>query len=218
MDLNVFLQHFDYLMRDIDGIKKIRRLIINLAVSGLLDCSSKDGWVTKKLGQLVTFEYGKSLPEKSRISGEFPVYGSNGIVGSHCMAIVHQPAIVIGRKGSAGALNISNKPFWPTDVTYYSVPPDFLDIHFYFYILSTLNLDKLGKGIKPGLNRNDAYEIQISYPPIEVQAKIVSKINKLLALCEQLEKQLIYSQRIHSHLMDSIVFSIKNVNVDNIHE
>ena len=65
------------------------------------------GWAWLKLGDLFTFEYGDNLPaDKRSNTGEYPVYGSNGIVGTHNISFVESPCIVIGRKGSAGALNL----------------------------------------------------------------------------------------------------------------
>jgi len=34
--------------------------------------------------------------------------------------------------------------------------PHFFDIRYLFVVLQTLDLDKLGKGVKPGLSRSDA--------------------------------------------------------------
>jgi type I restriction enzyme, S subunit len=40
-------------------------------------------WVKTSLGNILQFNYGKSLPGHSRSGEGFPVYGSNGIVGYH---------------------------------------------------------------------------------------------------------------------------------------
>lgn len=74
-----------------------------------------------------------------------PVYGSNGIVGQHTEALIEEPCIVIGRKGSAGALNKSLNPSWTTDVSYYVIPPKEIDFDYIFLALKSLNLDSLGK-------------------------------------------------------------------------
>jgi type I restriction enzyme S subunit len=49
----------------------------------------------------------------------YPVVGSNGIVGYHNQAIVKGPGIVVGRKGTIGAVSWIDKDFWPIDTTYY---------------------------------------------------------------------------------------------------
>jgi len=55
-----------------------------------------------ELGEVCEFQYGKPLKKDNRIYGEFPVYGSNGIVGYHNNYLVEAPFIIVGRKGSAG--------------------------------------------------------------------------------------------------------------------
>ena len=52
-----------------------------------------------RLGDVCEFEYGKPLKEEDRIIGQYPVYGSNGIVGSHNVYLVEGPFIIVGRKG-----------------------------------------------------------------------------------------------------------------------
>jgi len=165
------------------------------------------GWEWVRLGEIFSLEYGDNLPSDKRSnSGKYPVYGSNGIVGSHDIAFVNSPCIVIGRKGSAGALNLSlSKGCCVTDVAYYCMPPKCIDIVFSFKLFHTLGLDSLGKGIKPGLNRNEVYELLIAVPPIEEQHRIVAKVDELMALCDQLETQHINAAEAHEKLVSHLL-------------
>ena len=40
----------------------------------------REGWINVSLGDILTLEYGKSLPKSSRQDGKYPIFGSNGIV------------------------------------------------------------------------------------------------------------------------------------------
>lgn len=51
---------------------------------------------------IATLEYGKPLPERVRTEGDYPVMGSNGVIGTHNEFLVKGPVIIVGRKGSAG--------------------------------------------------------------------------------------------------------------------
>jgi len=132
-------------------------------------------WQNVRLKELVTIHYGASLPDNVRQSGEIPVYGSNGIVGSHCSSYVKGPGIIIGRKGSGGAINFCNSDFWPIDTTYYLESSERYNLKWLYYALDTLQLTKLNSltGV-PGLNREDVYQQYLLLPPLPEQQRIAT--------------------------------------------
>lgn len=141
-----------------------------------------EGWEWKKLGEVCEFNYGKSLPEKSRVAGGYPVYGSNGIVGTHEQFLVQNPTIIIGRKGAAGAVHLTKLPCFPIDTTYFVTHTSTIDRVFLYYFLRISNLNSLDKSTAiPGLNRNDAYQLDLPLPPLPVQQQIVAKIEELFS-------------------------------------
>jgi type I restriction enzyme, S subunit len=210
MNLETFFENFDLFADAPDAVAKIRGLLIHLAVSGNLvpndpreepvslnlsgtsadEFELPENWRAGLLGEVFAFEYGDNLPAQKRSeSGEYPVYGSNGVVGTHHSYLIKEPAIVVGRKGSAGALNIANGPSWTTDVAYFVRPPADIDLRFTYYLFSTLHLDELGKGIKPGLSRKEAYALPIALPPLAEQKRIVAKVDEVMAVCDRLDAQ-----------------------------
>lgn len=144
------------------------------------------GWECSSLGRFVVFNYGKGIPRDRRREGGVPVYGANGILRYHHDALVKKPCIIVGRKGSAGAVNRAYAPCWPSDVTYYVVPPDGIDFEYCYLILKSSHLEGIAKGIKPGLNRNEAYAIPTLLPPLAEQKRIVARVDELMALCDDL--------------------------------
>ncbi len=132
-----------------------------------------NGWQQCTIGDICTFNYGSGLPERDRLGGSIPVYGSNGIVGFHNKALVHEPGIILGRKGTLGKLFISQNPFYPIDTTFYITSGKNYDLRFFYYLLQTLNLEKRNTdSAVPGLNRELAYRILISLPPLPIQKRI----------------------------------------------
>ncbi|MCA6069715.1 MAG: restriction endonuclease subunit S [Endomicrobium sp.] len=146
-------------------------------------------WEMKKLGSVITLEYGKPLSHTKRfIDGLYPVYGANGEKTRTNDFFCDKPSVIIGRKGSAGEINLTEKKFWPLDVTYFITFNDKqYDLTFLFWLLRLLDLPKLAKGVKPGLNRNEVYDIDVSIPDIREQQKIVSKLDKLFENTKKLE-------------------------------
>lgn len=211
MNAVLLLEHYARIAEAPDAIARLRRFILDLAVRGKLveqDPSDEpaphilrtakirefsaeaniSGWAVADVVQLLQFQYGKGLPANERQdNGAIPVFGSNGVVTNTHTALTEKPAIIVGRKGSAGALNLCNGPSWTTDVAYFVEAPAYFSIHYLMLGLSALNLDRLGKGVKPGLSRSDAYALSMSVPPLPEQHRIVAKVHELMALCDQLE-------------------------------
>ena len=137
-------------------------------------------WEQKKIGEILQLEYGKPLPASDRIpAGAFPVYGANGEKDRTDKYLCDMPSIVVGRKGSAGELKITAGKFWPLDVTYYAVfDQSKYDLKFLYYVLLTLDLPMLARGVKPGINRNDVYALTAIIPPLSEQQRIVRLLDE----------------------------------------
>ncbi len=136
-------------------------------------------WQTTRLGDVLQLNYGKSLSVKTRVEGRFPVYGSNGIVGSHNKAIVNAPGIIVGRKGSAGRVHRSLTPFCPIDTTFYITVEDApdTDLEFLYYLLQHIDLTRITGDVGvPGLNREMAYLEPVRFPTALPEQKKIAHI------------------------------------------
>lgn len=149
------------------------------------------GWLSVKLGEILEFKYGRALPAANRDGGEYPVYGSNGIVGQHSSWLSPAPTIIIGRKGSVGEVRFSEKNCHPIDTAYYINEFKHLDPRFIYHLLKQLKLSELNKSTAiPGLNRKDAYKLVISLPPQAEQSRIARIIDELSPQIDSLEARL----------------------------
>lgn len=120
------------------------------------------GWERKTLGESVTLNYGKALEAEIRVEGDYPVYGSSGIVGTHEKPLVQGPAIVLGRKGNVGSVYWSSKSFYPIDTVYF-VSPESSSLYL-FYALKNMHFISTDVAV-PGLNRDFAYSRPLLHPP-----------------------------------------------------
>ncbi|MCX9193453.1 restriction endonuclease [Carbonactinospora thermoautotrophica] len=146
---------------------------------------------TVLLGDLLDLKYGKALPATSRSPGDVPVYGSGGIVGTHNQHLVDGPGIVVGRKGTVGAVYWSQQKFFPIDTTFYvevrrpDVPMEFL-----FFMLRRLGLDSMNSdSAVPGLNRANALALKTQLPPQDELVRFANKIRPLFELKHSLSVQ-----------------------------
>lgn len=147
-----------------------------------------------KLGDVINVHYGKALKADQRVSnGSVHVFGSSGIVGNHDKTLCSYPTIIIGRKGSVGAITWAPSGGWIIDTAYYVEIKDNnkLDLRYLFYILSGIDLTK--KTITtsiPGLNRDDLYDTFIKLPPFEEQKRIVDLLDKAEGIRQKREQSI----------------------------
>lgn len=140
----------------------------------------KAGWSVKPLGEVLRLEYGKPLEAAERKpDGLYPVYGANGEKDRSDSFYHDKPSIIVGRKGSAGEINLTEERFWPLDVTYYvTFDNQRHDLQFLYYLLTTLELPKLAKGVKPGINRNEVYAQAVNVPSLPEQRRILAILDE----------------------------------------
>lgn len=148
-----------------------------------------NGWEEKRLGDVFIFNYGKGLSRAERSAlGQYIVYGANGELGRSDRFLVDGDGIIVGRKGSAGALTRVSGKYWPTDVTYFVTENSQYDIGFSYYLFKFLNFQQYAVGVKPGINRNKIYSILIPLPALAEQKKIAANLDSLSEKIQKLQE------------------------------
>lgn len=150
------------------------------------------GWVEAALRDVAVAEYGKGLAHAGRVpEGNVPVYGSAGQVGLHDAALVHEPAVIVGRKGNAGAAYVSLGPCWPIDTTYYLRVPSGLDPKFLGLQIQHARLDRLDSSTAiPSLRRPDLEGVRTVLAPTAEQLRIVAAIEEQFSRLDAAEASL----------------------------
>lgn len=146
----------------------------------------------KSVGDVCSFEYGEPLKESDRVDGEYPVVGAGNIIGYHNRAIHKSPVIVTGRRGAtSGKIQWISSDCYVIDTAFYInlFNENEINKRFLFYVLQSLNLQKLQSGgAMPGINRNEAYKEKFYLPDIYTQRKIVAELDAQMQVLEGLHK------------------------------
>ncbi|MCL4526757.1 MAG: restriction endonuclease subunit S [Gammaproteobacteria bacterium] len=136
-----------------------------------------EGWGVSAIKRLATFVYGDALPVEARnADGNVPVFGSNGSFGIHDQPNTRAPTILIGRKGSCGALNWSDVPVFAIDTVYFvDNRTCSVNLHWFFWSLHTAKLETASQdtGV-PGLSREFAHSTMLPVPPEQEQKAIAA--------------------------------------------
>lgn len=145
-----------------------------------------EGWTHTTLDQHIELAYGKALKKGARVEGQYRVYGSGGVTGSHNEFLVPGPGIIVGRKGTVGSIYWEPDSFYPIDTTFYVTVKNGYSLAFAYYLLQTLGLSDMNTDAAvPGLNRNNVYRLEIpSFPEAIVDkfSQIVASISEKISI------------------------------------
>ena len=166
-----------------------------------------DGWRWGRLGEVLSLQYGVSLPERARRHGRVPVVGSAGIVGFHDEAVIKGPGIVVGRKGSIGSIWWMAEDFVPIDTTYFVVPIDGkVDLRWAYHYLARENLSRLNRATGvPGLNRDDVFALERSIPPLSEQRAIAAVLDTIDDAIERTEAVIEATEQLRDSLLHELL-------------
>ena len=135
---------------------------------------------TGSLGEYVNFSNGKTSPERSA-DGEFPIFGSNGLIGYS--GVTNSPAYtsVIGRVGSyCGSIHFSKSPCWVTDNAIKATAINEAESRFWYYAMSHQDLHELRSGSgQPLINQTALKAVQLPVPLPSERLEIASILGAL---------------------------------------
>ena len=137
-------------------------------------------WKEDVLGNVLEVKYGKD--HKKLADGQYPVYGSGGLMRYVDSKLYDGPSILIPRKGTLNNIMFVESPFWTVDTMFWSIiNTDKVDPKFLFYSICKRDFASMNVGSAvPSMTVNILNDIQISYPKnIEDQRRIVSILSSL---------------------------------------
>lgn len=152
---------------------------------------SNENCIQKSLGDVIELQRGHDLPISQFVSGEFPVVGSNGIIGYHNEYKYKAYGVITGRSGTIGKVHFIEKDYWPHNTSLFVKDFKGNDPKFIYYLLQTIDLKSLAENntAVPSLDRKNAYKLIVDMPiNIEDQRKIVSELDSQMQLIEGLRK------------------------------
>lgn len=131
-----------------------------------------------KWGDLISLEYGKPVVDKAKTDGKYPVYGTNGQIGTtDLQPLCNHASFILGRKGAYRGVHYSAVPFSVIDTAFYAnnLRTDILDIRWAYYKFLTYDINSMDSGYAiPSTDRYEIYAIEVELPELAVQHKIVS--------------------------------------------
>lgn len=147
-------------------------------------------WELKRLKFAIFLQRGHDLPADKMNSGEYPVCGSNGIIGYHDEYTSVGPSVTVGRSGSIGEVNYVDGDFWAHNTALYA--KRLIDVHakYAYYVLKTIDVKSVGGGSVVGtLNRNLVHNFSFPFPDSDEQLSIIRQLDQTLTKYDILLKK-----------------------------
>ena len=123
---------------------------------------------------------------------QYPCYGGNGIRGYVKRSNQIGSSAIIGRQGAlCGNVKYVDKLYYATEHAVVVKPKEEVDMKWAFYKLQQMNLNQYkSQGAQPGLAVGKLEELKIPVPPLSVQHRIVSILDRFESLVNDISSGL----------------------------
>ena len=152
----------------------------------------KEGWKTTTLGQSLKLTSGDNLTAKNLVSGPFPVYGGNGIMGYHNQYNLDGQNLIVGRVGAlCGNVRLVSGKIWYTDNAFLvHDKQNAFYLPFLLLVLTNANLRQFAtQAAQPVVSNASMKDARLSFPEaIEEQKRIVPLLDDLNDKCNTLQQ------------------------------
>lgn len=140
-------------------------------------------WITKRFGEVLDIRNGRNQREVESADGEYPILGSAGkIMGYAREYICDAGTTIIGRKGTINSPIFPDIRFWNVDTAFGLSPRDGLDGKYLYYFCQSYDFAQHNRGTTiPSLVKSDLLGIEIPFPPLEEQRRIVAVLDEAFA-------------------------------------
>ncbi len=165
-------------------------------------------WKEDVLGNVLEVKYGKD--HKKLADGQYPVYGSGGLMRYVDSKLYDGPSILIPRKGTLNNIMFVDSPFWTVDTMFWSIiNTDKVDPKFLFYSICKRDFASMNVGSAvPSMTVNILNDIQISYP------KNISDQRRIASILSSLDRKIELNNKINADLEEMAQAIFKNWFVD----
>lgn len=146
-------------------------------------------WGALKIGYLCKLSSGDFISaDKIEDSGQYPVYGGNGLRGFTNSHTMEGEWLLIGRQGAlCGNVHLVSGKFWATEhalIVYELVP---VCKAWFKYVLEDMNLGQYStSAAQPGLAAEQIRKLKTCVPPLDEQKAIAAYLDKATAKLDAL--------------------------------
>ncbi len=145
-----------------------------------------------KFSDVLDIKNGRNQKQVENPNGQYPIYGSGGIMGWADSYICEAHTVVIGRNGTINNPIYVDRPFWNVDTAFGLVANKAVLLPKYlFYFCCNFDFEKLNTTVTiPSLTKSNLLNIEINVPSMEMQGQIVDRLDQVENLINLRKEQI----------------------------
>lgn len=146
----------------------------------------------KTFADVLDIYNGKNQRKVENPNGQYPIYGSGGIMGYADDFICPAQTVLIGRKGSINSPIFAESPLWNVDTVFGLIAKDGVILPKYLYYFCVhFDFEKLNTTVTiPSLTKANLLKISMPVPTITEQKAITGILDKLQSIITHRKQQL----------------------------
>lgn len=181
----------DHMVKRLDTlVEKLRAREVAVIAGSVRD--NLNQYPRVRLQSLVQINSGHEIKAAQiKDSGEYPVYGGNGIRGYTTDCNEKTDRVLIGRQGAlCGNVHLAKAPFWVSEHALVLKPFRQLDLRWIAYALQDQRLGTLSmSAAQPGITATGVGLQRVPLPPFEEQCKIADRLDAETAKIDTMIKK-----------------------------
>lgn len=128
-----------------------------------------------RLDDLLEIKYGKDKKAVESEDGEYPIFGTGGLMGYANTFLYDQSSVLIGRKGTIDKVKYVEGPFWTVDTLFWTkINKEIINPKYLYYRLFSINFNDYNEGTTiPSLRTETLNRIEIEIPDLGTQERVI---------------------------------------------
>jgi type I restriction enzyme S subunit len=169
-----------------------------------------DDWTETALGEVAEIQQGQNLAISALTTGEYPVYGANGIVGHFDRWNFNQDVVALGCRGSCGTVHSVTGKVWLANNVMAVWPKNESQVAVAFIALVLETADLRSSGVisgqvQPQITRTSLSPLGFILPPLSEQEEIVGIVSAMDDVITSTEQAISDAKELRSGLLSDLL-------------
>ena len=166
--------------------------------------TNEKGWEVKTIGDTCSITCGQDYKSVKDDNGQYPIYGTGGIMGWANQYRCPKHSVIIGRKGNINNPILVDVDFWNVDTAFcITSKNEELKVVYFFFFCKEYDFTKHDVSVTiPSLRRIDILKIKFPLPPLPLQQEFASKIEAIERQKSLIQQSIVETQTLFDSRMD----------------